>query len=402
MPTISDAVKSVPRTLAPAEAERFQAGSVLTFSIAHWVHDTYTAFLAPLLPALIENLSLSMTEAGVLTVFMQGPSLLQPVIGHLGDRFNLRYVVILAPAVTAVMMSLLGIAPNYAVLALFLAMAGLSSAALHAVGPVMTGNLSGRKLGRGMGFWMVGGELGRTLGPIIVVSAVAVLTLQGTPWLMIGGLLVSGLLLFWLRDVQVRPANAHPGLPWRRALRRMGPLLVPLTGIIVVRSFMLSALTTYLPTFLTAEGADLWVAGVSLSVLEAAGMGGALLGGVLSDRLGRRVVLLISMLTTPLLMLVFLAVSGWARFPLLMMLGLTALSLGPVIMALVQESFPENRALANGTYMSLSFLIRSGAVVVLGVLADRFGLRLAFTVSAVIPLVGLPLLLLLPRSRNEK
>jgi len=343
-----------------------------------------------------------MTEAGVLTVFMQGPSLLQPVIGHLGDRFNLRYVVILAPAVTAVMMSLLGIAPNYAVLALFLAMAGLSSAALHAVGPVMTGNLSGRKLGRGMGFWMVGGELGRTLGPIIVVSAVAVLTLQGTPWLMIGGLLVSGLLLFWLRDVQVRPANAHPGLPWRRALRRMGPLLVPLTGIIVVRSFMLSALTTYLPTFLTAEGADLWVAGVSLSVLEAAGMGGALLGGVLSDRLGRRVVLLISMLTTPLLMLVFLAVSGWARFPLLMMLGLTALSLGPVIMALVQESFPENRALANGTYMSLSFLIRSGAVVVLGVLADRFGLRLAFTVSAVIPLVGLPLLLLLPRSRNEK
>jgi len=48
----------------------------------------------------------------------------------------------------------------------------------------------------------------------------------------------------------------------------MGPLLVPLVGIIVVRSFMVSALTTYLPIFLSEEGADLWLAGVSLSVLK--------------------------------------------------------------------------------------------------------------------------------------
>jgi predicted MFS family arabinose efflux permease len=37
--------------------------------------------------------------------------------------------------------------------------------------------------------------------------------------------------------------------------------------------------------------------------------------------------------------------------------------------------------------------------VVIGALGDLFGLRLAFTVSAVIPLLGLPMLLLLPRRR---
>jgi FSR family fosmidomycin resistance protein-like MFS transporter len=93
-----------------------------------------------------------MTEAGLLTVFMQGPSLLQPFIGHLADRISLRTFVILAPAVTATMMSLLGVAPGYAVLALFLVAVGFSSASLHAVGPVIAGNLSGRSLGRGMGF----------------------------------------------------------------------------------------------------------------------------------------------------------------------------------------------------------------------------------------------------------
>jgi FSR family fosmidomycin resistance protein-like MFS transporter len=176
----------------------------------------------------------------------------------------------------------------------------------------------------------------------------------------------------------------------------MGPLLVPLTGIIVARSFTISALTTYLPTFLSEEGADLWFAGASLSVLEAAGVVGALLGGSISDRLGRRLVLFVSMLATPLLMLLFLAAGGWARPPLLLVLGLTALSVTPVVMALVQESFPENRALANGAYMALSFVLRSGVVVVMGVLGDLFGLHLTFIASGLIPLLGLPLIFLLP------
>ena len=384
----------------PVRAQEFQTGGVLTITAGHAVHDTYTAFLAPLLPVFIENLSLSKTEAGLLTAFNQAPSLFQPFIGHLADRLSLRYLVILSPAVTATAMSVLGLAPSYLVLAVLLIVVGLSSATLHSVAPVMAGRLSGRNLGRGMGFWMLGGELGRTLGPLVIVGGIQFLGLGGTAWLMIGGWLMTILLFFWLRDVPGRVSGAEDGLPWRQALRVMRPLLLPLVGIIIVRSFMSAALTTYLPIFLTEEGAELWFAGISLSVLEAAGVVGALVGGSLSDRLGRRTVLFISLATTPVLMVLFVFASGWLRFPLLLGLGLSALSVTPVIMALVQEYSPENRALANGTYMSFSFLIRSGVVVLVGAMGDLWGMRMAFIVSALIPILGLPILFRLPSKRT--
>ncbi len=381
-----------------AEADSFETKNVVTISAGHAVHDTYSAFLPPLLPAFIESMSLTKTEAGLLTVFIQAPSLTQPLIGHLADRVSLRYAVILTPAVTATAMSLLGVTPVYAVLAFWLMVSGFSSAVLHSVGPVIAGRLSGKRLGHGMGIWMVGGELGRTLGPLLIAGYFVIWpdTLSYTPLLMVGGWLTSLILFFRLRDVGGRPADLGNGLPWRQALRSMGPLLVPLVGIVSVRAFMSSALTTYLPTLLAEEGAELWLAGISLSVLEAAGVAGALLGGSLSDRLGRRVILVVSLLVTPLLMFVFLAVSGWLRFPLLLLMGLTSLSVTPVIMALVQESLPENRALANGVYMSLSFLIRSAVVVLVGAMGDLWGMSPAFMACAIITLLGLPFLLLLP------
>ncbi len=380
--------------------EEFQVGHVLTMAAGHTVHDTYTGSLPPLLPIFIASLSLSKTEAGLLSVFLQGPSLLQPFIGHLADRVNLRYLVILGPAVAAVMMSLVGIAPNYAVLALFLTVVGISSAGFHAVASVVAGSLSGRRLGRGMGLWMFAAELGRTVGPIMVVTAIKLLTVKGLPWLMVFGLIGSAILYLRLEGVLVQLPQANQGSSLRQGLQGIKRLMLPLLGIAVARALIVAAATTYLPIFLSEEGADLWFGGAALSLVQAAGTIGALLGGSWSDRVGRRVLLLISLLVSSLLMLVFLTLSGWSRLPILVLLGLTSFSTPPVLMALVQENFPENRALANGTYLALSFVSNSAMVVVVGALADWLGLRQAFTISAAAPLLGAPLVLLLP-GRNK-
>ena len=313
----------------------------------------------------------------------------------------MRYFVILAPAITGTMMSLLGVGDSYAALAVMLLVAGTSSAGLHAVGPVMTGRVSGDRLGKGMGFWMVGGEVGRTIGPILLVTAIAYFTLDGLAWLMVGGWLTSGVMYLRLRRVPGRDPSDSPALPWRTALPAMRPFMLPLAGILITRAFALASLTTYLPIYLTERGVALWYAGAALTVLEAAGVVGALSGGAVSDRWGRRVILMISMVGTPILIFAFLWLEGIAQAFLVPMLGFIALSTTPVIMAWVQESYPRNRALANGIYMAMGFLIRAGAVVVLGRIGDLYGLQWGLLLSALMMILGIPLAVMLPAPGSQ-
>jgi len=380
--------------------QTFHTGDVITTGAVHAVHDTYTAFLPALLPVFITNLGLTRAEAGMLSVFTQAPSLTQPFIGHLSDRINLNYWVMLAPAISAILMSMLGIISGYFWLAVLLTLAGFSSAMLHAIGPVLTGRFSGRNLGKGMSIWMLGGELGRTLGPIVIVTALAHMGLRHLPWLSLAGIIAGIFLFLRFKDL---PGPAPPGsetVHWRRAINKMGPFIIPLTGIITVRAFLISGLTTYLPTFLTDEGESLWLAGASLTILQAAGAAGAYISGSLSDTFGRRTVLFILMVTAPVLTLLFLNTDGWIRLPLLVGLGFSVISTTPVVMAVVQENFPDNRALANGVYMSLSFAIRSAAVLVVGLIGDRFGLGRAIGISGIIMAAGILFIFFLPKSRR--
>ena len=382
-----------------SESQVFQTGPVLTVSFAHMLNDIYASFLAPLLPALIARLTLSNTQAGLLAFMHSAPSLLQPVIGHLADRASLRYFVILMPAATGTAMSLLGIAPRYAILALLVAIAGLCSASFHAAAPAMAGRLSGWRLGRGMGFWTVGGYLGFAVGPILVASIVDVATLQATPWLAILGWLGSVVLYLRLRRVPLQPTASSASSSWRHGMEGMRPILLPVVGITLMRAMAFSATLTFLPTLLTGQGVSFWLAGISLSILQLASAGGALIAGSASDRLGRRPTMLISIVTAPMLVLALVAFRGWLQLPALLGLGLTMPATHVISLALMQESSPDNRALATGVLLSITFISEALGAVLVGALADVIGLEVATALAALVFLASLPLVFLLPRQK---
>lgn len=91
----------------------FETGKVVLLSAGHFIHATYPAFLAPLIPLLKEKLALSNALAGSLATFLRSSSLVQPFIGYLADRISTRWFLILAPGTSALFMSLLGASPSY-------------------------------------------------------------------------------------------------------------------------------------------------------------------------------------------------------------------------------------------------------------------------------------------------
>lgn len=382
------------------QAKDFQVDQVATIGVGHLVNDTYSAFLAPLLPLIQQQLGIGYALAGSLAIFTQIPSVLNPFIGYLADKVSVRYFVILAPAVTATVFSSLGLAPSYVALAMLLFVGGISIAAFHAPAPAMIAKVSGQRVGAGMSIFMATGELARTLGPIVAVAGATWFGLDGMWWLAILGWLMSILLYFRLRRVAATPRGpevARMDAFWAKA-RRVFPAL---TWLLAGRALLVAALTTYLPIFMSDEReASLWLAAAALTILQAAGVAGALAAGTLSDRLGRRRVLLIVGIAAPPLLLAFVYSPSWLAAPLLIALGLASLSTQPVLLALVQDQFPLNRALANGIYLAITFLLQAAAIWAVGAMADSTSLTTAYTASAVLALVSIPAVFWLPARQS--
>jgi len=82
----------------------------------------------------------------------------------------------------------------------------------------------------------------------------------------------------------------------------------------------------------------------------------------------------------------------------LLLTGFTALSTGPVFLALVQDNVPENRAVGNGIYLSISFLLRSLVLFLMGLGGDIFGLRTSYYISIGLSLLAIPVIYFLPGS----
>jgi len=382
----------------PDSSSRFPRVAVAGVGLIHFIHDIYTALLAPVLPLLIRKLQMSYLQAGSLVLFLQGPSILNPFLGAFIDRRRLgRTVLALTPGLTAVTICLMGLAPSWGALVVVLLAAGISVAGLHVSAPVMVARMVGREhVGRGMGWFMMGGELARTAGPLVAVWAVSVLSLEGL-WMLAPVGVAASALLWW------RMPRTEEDAPERRVspsvvatVRRMRRVLAPVFGVLVARSMLGGAMVIFLPTYLEGRGQPLWMAGASLSIYEIGGALGALRGGALSDRVGRRPVLLGALLLAPLAMIGVLHGNLPVLVISLLVAGVGLLALMPVLLATVLEHAGDDTAAANGIFMAGAFVVRALVVLGIGGLSDVIGMHATFHVCAVGALLGIPFVFFMP------
>lgn len=388
---------------APSPEARFDAPAVATIAGAHFVHDLYPAFLGTLLPLLIDKHGMSLAIAGGLATMLRLPSVAQPFLGYWADRYDARLMVVLPPVVTAAAIGLLGLAPSYVALVALLLVAGISSAAFHPTAGAMVTRASGTQWGRATSYFMTGGELGRALGPIFIAAVVAWVGLTYTWTAAIPGLAIGLLAYSQLagRGARIARPPAPSGL--RAAIAAQGRALLLLSGVILFRSLVIASFQVFFPTYLRGAGSDLVYAGLALTVYEIGGVAGAFLGGPLSDRFGRRRMMLLSQLAAgPVLLVALLLAQEPIGLGLLALGGLLALCAGPVQLALVQELLPDNRSTATGLMMFLGFESQVIATIGMGLVADAVGLQSALTWSILASMLSVPFTLFLPETRGAR
>ncbi len=386
--------------MSSGQNNRFQFGNVTLLSISHLLHDVYSSFLAPLRPLLIEKFGITLAMASLWDLFQRLPWLLNPVIGMVAERKAARYFVIITPSITAVSMSLLGVAPSFTVVSILLLVMGISSAFYHVPSPVMIKRLSGNQTGKGMSFFMFGGEMARTLGPLVITGAVTVWGLEGTWKLIPFGLLATFILYLRLRKINIvtdKHSSYNLAGFWK-TIRKMLPFFIILIGITFFRAIMKSGLTAFLPTYFYMEkGETLWFSNSALAVFQLAGAIGTFFSGTISDRIGRKTALLIISIVTPVFMFLFVISSGVWSFFLLVILGLFVFAPGPVMLALVQDVAEEKPVFMNSIYMTISFGSSAVAVVFAGLLGDWLGLEKTYLISSLLALGAVPFILLLKK-----
>ncbi|WP_020676701.1 MFS transporter [Geopsychrobacter electrodiphilus] len=379
---------------------KFKKPDVIILSLAHLAHDTFSSFLAPLLPLLIAKLGMSLSMSALLDVSRRIPALFNPFLGLLAEKTGVKYFVILTPAITAISMGLVGLANSFAVLFILLFVAGISAALFHVPTPVIVKEASGDKVGTGMSFFMVGGELARTLGPLLVISAVSLWGLEGIYRLIPLGVIASLVLYIKLKDLDVnrRVQKAKEKGDTRKLLRLYWPLFSVIAGFLCFQSAMKSALTLYLPVYLTHQGASLWFAGISLSVLQFFGVIGTFCAGNISDKIGRQNTLVISSIGSVIAMAMFILTQN---IILLAILGFFLFASGPVLMACIQDTNSNMPTFMNSMYMFINFGVSSLLVFTLGFLGDWIGLERTYELSVMFAIGTIPLAFLLTRCIGE-
>jgi FSR family fosmidomycin resistance protein-like MFS transporter len=386
------------------DKEGFQTTNIVLISLSHLLHDIYTSFLAPILPLLIQKFNISLFLSGLLSVAHHAPSLLNPFVGILAERVKVRYFVIFAPAITTVAMGMIGIAPFYTILIVLLLISGISSTMFHVPAPVMIKKVSGDRTGKGMSFFMLGGELARSLGPLIIVAAVELWGLKGTTRLIPFGILASFILWLKLRnipisdEVKTKSRNSH----YLKVLKQFSSVFINLAGITLFRGAMKSALTLYLPVYLVGKGSELWMAGISLSILQLAGAAGTFYSGSISDKIGRRTTLVIVCIVSPVLMFLFLNSTGTLSLILLVLMGIFLVAPMSVNLAIIHDLDTDHLPFVNGVYMGLNFFISSLMTMGVGALSDRIGLDKTYSIAAFISFAAIFFAMRIPSSKRTK
>lgn len=371
---------------------------IVAITLVHFTGDFFSSFTSPLFPVFVDQLHLSLAQVG----FIAGVNrflafVVQPTVGYLADRTQSRAYVLGGVLLTVVFIPLTGLTTSFWPLLGCVALGSIGSSMFHPSVAGMVPVYAGRQAGLAMSVFNTGGTLAFGVGPVLITAWVARFGLSAMPWATLPGLAALAYLYFSVPR-PVSEGLRHLGF-WgalRESLGTVWSSMVLIWVIQVLRAVVGQSFLTFIPVLYVGQGYSLTAAGVLFSIFTVAGTFSGVLAGHLSDRIGFKPIFYgVYGLMTPLLILLLHLEGAWVYLGTALA-GASVLATLPLGVVMAQALAPRGRSMAASLMMGLSVGLGGLVAPLVGMLADRYGVRHALHGVALLPLVILALIRFMP------
>lgn len=367
--------------------------------LTHLLNDLMQSLIPAAYPILKDAYVLDFVQIGMITMTFQiAGSLLQPAIGMVTDKHPAPYSPVVGMMFTLSGLISLAFAHSYAVILVSVALIGIGSSIFHPEATRMARYAAGGRQGLAQGLFQVGGQAGGALGPLFAALIIVPLGQPSLAWFAALALLAM-VLLSWIGSKQrqisaefaaVRADSRKAGGAARHAPATIGLGLVVLTLLMFTKNAYGESFRSFYTFYLMEKfGLSIPSAQMMLFIFLLASAAGALIGGIVGDRIGRYRIIWISVLGPLPLTLILPHVDLFWTGVLTVLINLIMASAFASILIYAIELLPHRIGLIGGLFYGLNFGLGGIAAAILGVLADSYGVEAVYTICSFLPLAGL-------------
>lgn len=371
---------------------------LLSLSFCHLLNDLIQSLIPALYPLLKAEFDLDFVQIGLITLaFQLTASLLQPTVGFYTDKRPQPYSLALGMGSTLIGLLLLSVANTYTVVLIAAALIGTGSAIFHPEASRVARMASGGRYGTAQALFQVGGNAGQAIGPLLAAFIVLPYGQGAIAWVSMAALIAMAFLTrvgMWyganlrpsIKTVQHSTAAREADLPRTRVLFLITILMV----LLFSKNVYTASLTSFF-TFYLIERFDLSIqaAQIQLFIFMTAIAVGTLVGGALTDRIGRRPMIWISILgVLPFTMAMPYADLFWTGV-LTILIGLLTASAFPAVLVYAHEVMPGRVGLVSGMFFGFAFGLGGLGAAVMGGIADAYGIAVVYKICSFLPILGI-------------
>lgn len=374
---------------------------MVAIGIAHLINDSMQSVVVAMFPLLESSMGLTFTQLGIITLVLNVlASLLQPVVGFVSDKRPMPYALPLGMASSFIGIAIIAFASEYWMILVAVCFIGLGSAVFHPEGSRVSFMAAGNKRGLAQSIFQVGGNSGQALAPLISAFILVPFGQIGAAFVLvltaIGIVLLTKISQWYKRELEKERLSKTKrtlisSLP-PLTKKQVGMAIALLMLVIFARSFYVTNMTSFYVFYLMDEYMlTLQKSQLLIFMFMACGVIGTFFGGPLSDRIGRKNVVLLSVVVPIPLCILLPFVPLWAVVVLLIVIGTLIMISFSVTVVYAQELVPSKIGTMAGLTVGFAFGMGGIGGVVIGALMDNIGIEktmIALSLLTVLMLVA--------------